>query len=319
VVQDQRLRLSEYPGSAELLAGHTYAVRDLASIKDFSMVHYSYALGFRSTLSFPLHTGRDVIGFLTLLWKEVDGCATVDAGVLAHTTSALAIALERHRLFEQVRVGHERLAVLSRRLLTVQETERRHVARELHDEIGQYLTGVSLQLSQLDRRPPEDFHARLGELNRLVGDLIDRVRDLSLDLRPAMLDDFGLLPALRWLFERFSRQTNVAVQFAEAGLERRFSPDVETATYRIVQEALTNVARYAAVDAVAVHASAIDGRLTVVIEDRGRGFDADTELMSANTSGLSGMRERAVLLGGRLTIESSPGGGTRIRAEFDDR
>ncbi len=316
---DTRLRVAEYPGGPELLAGHSYEVRDLASIAHFPIVHYSYAIGFRSTLSLPLYTGRDVIGLLTLLWGEVDGCTTADMGVLVHTTSALAIAVERHRLFEQVRVGHERLAALSRRLLTVQETERRHLARELHDEIGQYLTGISLLLSQLEHRPPGDFQARVGELSRLVGDLIDRVRDLSLDLRPAMLDDFGLLPALRWLFERFFRQTNVTVEFEQVGLERRFSPDVETATYRIVQEALTNVARYASVDAVRVQASAIHGRLSVVIEDRGAGFDAEAELMSASTSGLSGMRERAVFLGGRLSIESQPGVGTRIRAEFENR
>lgn len=319
VTHDQRLQLSEYPGSRELLAGHTYAVRDLASIAHFPIAQYGCALGFRSTLSFPLSVGRDVIGVLTLLWTDVDGCTTVDGDVLAHATSALAIALERRRLFEQVRLGHERLAVLSRRLLTVQEAERRHLARELHDEIGQYLTGIGLQLSQLDRRAPEDFEARVRELNRLVGDLIDRVRDLSLDLRPAMLDDFGLLSALRWLFERFQRQTDVSVVFEQLGLERRFSQDVETAAYRIVQEALTNVARHAGIDAVTVRASAVDRRLSIVIEDHGKGFDADPELVSPTTSGLSGMRERAMLLGGRLTIESSPGAGTRIRAELADR
>jgi PAS domain S-box-containing protein len=318
VAHDTRLRVSEYPGGTELLAGRSYEVRDLASIAHFPIVHYSYAIGFRSTLSLPLYTGRDVIGLLTLLWEEVNGCTTVDMGVLAQAASALAIAVERHRLFEQVRVGRERLAVLSRRLLTVQETERRHLARELHDEIGQYLTGIGLLLSQLERQPPGDFLARLGEVSRLVGDLIDRVRDLSLDLRPAMLDDFGLLSALRWLFERFFRQTDITVEFDKVGLEQRFSPDVETAAYRIVQEALTNVARHANVKAVAVHVSAIDGRLSVVIADRGKGFDAEVELASASTSGLLGMRERAALLGGRLSVKSQPGAGTRIQAEFEN-
>ena len=149
-------------------------------------------------------------------------------------------------------------------------------------------------------------------------DLIDRVRDLSLDLRPAMLDDFGLLPALRWLFERFFRQVGITVEFEPIGLERRFSPDVETAAYRIVQEALTNVARHANVATVAVRAFAADGRLIVEVEDHGTGFDAEGELASASTSGLSGMRERAALIGGRLTIESRPGAGTRIRAEFQN-
>jgi len=316
VSHDTRLRVSEYPGGTELSAGHSYAVRDLASAAHFPIARYSYAIGFRSTLSLPLYTGRDVIGLLTLLWGEVDGCTTADTGVLVQVASALAIAVERHRLFEQVRLGSERLAALSGRLLTVQETERRHLARELHDEIGQYLTGIGLLLSRLEREPPQDFRARLGEVSRLVGDLIDRVRDLSLDLRPAMLDDFGLLPALRWLFDRFSRQTNITVDFDQIGLEQRLSPDVETAAYRIVQEALTNVARYANVSTVAVQASAADHRLSLVIADQGKGFDAEAELSSGTTSGLSGMRERAALLGGHLRIESHPGSGTRVQAEF---
>ncbi|MCC6763167.1 MAG: PAS domain S-box protein [Deltaproteobacteria bacterium] len=318
VSRDMRLRVSDYPGGAALAAGRSDEVRDLTSLAHFPIVHYCLAIGFRSTLSLPLYTGRNVIGLLTLLWNDVDGCATPDVAVLEQATSALAIALERHRLFEQVRVGRERLAVLSHRLLTVQETERRHLARELHDEIGQYLTGISLLLGQLEHQP-QDFRARLGELTRLVTDLIDRVRDLSLDLRPAMLDDFGLLSALRWLFERFLRQTGIAVEFDQVGLDRRFSPDVETAAYRIVQEALTNVARYANVEKVAVHASAIDHHLRVVVEDRGAGFDVEAELMSGSTSGLSGMRERAALLAGRLSIESRPGAGTRIEAEFPNR
>jgi PAS domain S-box-containing protein len=317
VNHELRMRVEEIPGGPEMLAGRAYEVPDLASALHFSILQYSYAIGFRSTLGLPLFSGRDVSGFLTLLWEEVNGCTTVDMGVVGHATSALAIAVERHHLFEEVRVGRERLAALSRRLLSVQETERRHLARELHDEIGQYLTGIGLLLSQLERQPPRDFQRRVDELTRLVTDLIDRVRDLSLDLRPAMLDDFGLLPALRWLFERFFRQTKITVEFDQVGLERRFAPDVETAAYRIVQEALTNVARYANVTTVAVHAAVTDRCLRVVIADHGRGFDAEAELRAASTSGLSGMRERTALLGGRLTIESHPGAGTSIQADFE--
>ncbi|MCC6849118.1 MAG: PAS domain S-box protein [Deltaproteobacteria bacterium] len=316
VSRDVRLRVTEYPGVAELLAGRSHEVRDLASIVHVPIGYYLHAIGFRSILNLPLCAGREVIGFLILLWRDANGCATVDRGALGHAISALAIAMQRHRLFEQVRVGREQLTGLSRRLLTLQETERRHLARELHDEIGQHLTGIGLLLGQIAHQP-QDVRARLGDLGRLVTDLIDRVRDLSLDLRPAMLDDFGLVPALRWLFERYRRQTNVRVEFDQVGMERRFPPDVETAVYRIVQEALTNVARYANVEEVAVHASAIDCRLRVAIEDHGAGFDVEAELASATTSGLSGMRERAALLGGRLSIESRPGAGTCIRAEFE--
>ena len=156
------------------------------------------------------------------------------------------------------------LPLLSRRLMEVQEAERRHLARELHDEIGQYLTGVSLILGDLERRPLDTARAPLREAHTLVDDLIVRVRDLSLDLRPAMLDDLGLLPALLWLFERFSKQTNLEIDFHHTGVNRRFQHDVETAAYRIVQEALTNVARHAGVSQALVHVSADDHRLSVV-------------------------------------------------------
>ena len=150
-----------------------------------------------------------------------------------------------------------------------------------------------------------------------MDDLIVRVRDLSLDLRPAMLDDLGLLPALLWLFERFSKQTNLDIGFHHTGVNRRFQHDVETAAYRIVQEALTNVARHAGVSQALVNVSADHDRLSVVIADHGKGFDADTVLATAATSGFSGMRERATLAGGRLSVESGLGTGTQVRAEFD--
>jgi signal transduction histidine kinase len=237
-------------------------------------------------------------------------------GLLTQVTNAVALAVEKNRLFEQVSAGLEQLAVLSRRLMEVQEAERRHLARELHDEIGQYLTGVSLVLGELQREPQNSASVPLGEAYRLVEDLIVRVRDLSLDLRPAMLDDLGLLPAWLWLFERFSKQTNVEIEFRHSGLNRRFQHEVETAAYRIVQEALTNVARHAGVSTARVHVSADHRLLSVIIADHGKGFDADAVLAAGATSGFSGMRERAVFAGGRLSVESGAGTGTQVRAEF---
>jgi PAS domain S-box-containing protein len=241
-----------------------------------------------------------------------------DVWVAVHTdiTERKHAEETKNRLFEQVSAGQERLAVLSRRLMEVQEAERRHLARELHDEIGQYLTGISLILDQLKRRPLDSVSAPLGEAHKLLDDLIVRVRDLSLDLRPAMLDDLGLLPALLWLFGHFSKQTNVEIEFQHSGLNRRFQHEVETAAYRIVQEALTNVARHAGVSKARVHVSADDRLLSVMIADDGKGFDADAVLAAGATSGLSGMRERAVFAGGRLSVESGAGTGTLVHAEF---
>jgi len=211
----------------------------------------------------------------------------------------------------------ERLKSLSRRLMDVQETERRNIALELHDEIGQVLTGLKLSLEIGARRPAEEVSKSLEEARVLVNELMARVRKLSLDLRPAMLDDLGLLPALLWHFEHYTAQTQVRVVFKHSGLERRrFGSEVETAAYRIVQEALTNIARHAQVSEASVRLSTHQQTLLIEVQDRGKGFDIGSVLSASETSGLAGMRERAVLLGGRLIIESNPEAGTRLTAEL---
>jgi PAS domain S-box-containing protein len=211
----------------------------------------------------------------------------------------------------------ERLKFLSRRLMEVQEAERRNIALELHDEIGQVLTGLKLSLEMGTRLPPEEVGESLAQARLLVNELMARVRKLSLDLRPAMLDDLGLLPALLWHFEHYTAQTQVRVSFKHSGLEkRRFGSEVETGAYRLVQEALTNVARHAQVQEVTVRLSTHQQMLVIDVEDRGKGFDLEAVLSASETSGLAGMRERAVLLGGRLTIKSQPGSGTHLTAEL---
>jgi signal transduction histidine kinase len=131
-----------------------------------------------------------------------------------------------------------------------------------------------------------------------------------------MLDDLGLLPALVWLIERYTAQTGIKVQFEHSGIDRRFPPEIETAAFRLVQEALTNVARHAAVEQVTVRAWAQESTLGVQVADEGKGFSPDEALGRADSSGLIGMRERAAALGGTLTIDSEPGRGVRLTAEL---
>jgi PAS domain S-box-containing protein len=209
-----------------------------------------------------------------------------------------------------------RLQALSRRLLEVQEAERRHLARELHDEIAQLLTGLGLLMKPEVEVSPEAARATFEQMQAIIDELLERIRGLSFDLRPAELDELGLVPALLALFERYTGQTGIQVNFKQQGMARRFQSEVETAAYRTVQEALTNVARHArAVDAT-VQIRATSEVLSVQIEDRGRGFDSKTTLRAPQSGGLMGMQERLLLLGGNLTVESRPGGGTRIIAEF---
>ncbi len=237
-------------------------------------------------------------------------------GRVARLIGAVQDVTESKRAEEKLREGAAQLRVLSARVLDAQEDERRHIAQELHDEIGQSLTGLKLSLEMVARLPPGQVAALLAEARGLVNQLIGQVRKLSLDLRPAMLDDLGLLPALVWLLQRYTAQTSVRVEFEHHGLEQRFPPATETAAYRIVQEALTNVARHAGVDQAAVRMWRDQGMLYVQVEDRGAGFVPEAVLAARLSSGLVGMRERAHGLGGRLLVEARPGGGTRLTAEL---
>lgn len=221
----------------------------------------------------------------------------------------------RQEMEEELRVTNEELRALSGQLLAVQEEERRTIARELHDEIGQHLTALRLLLESAGKAIPPPKNSQLANALAVVDDLTARVRELSLDLRPAMLDDLGLAHALLWHTDRYTQQTGIAVILGHQGLEERLPAQVETAVYRIVQEALTNVARHAKTHQATVQIL-VNAGATVLIEDAGQGFDLGAALARHASTGLSGMRERAERLGGQLIIESAPGGGTRVLAEI---
>ncbi|MFN0112677.1 MAG: response regulator [Blastocatellia bacterium] len=235
--------------------------------------------------------------------------------VQERTTELSAANLQLVEQIAERRRAEKELRRLSNRLVEVQESERRSIARELHDEIGQSLTGLKLVIEMTHRLPVDQFPAQCQQAQALVNELMGRVRALSLDLRPAMLDDLGLLHALLWHFERYTSQSAICISFTHTGIDvNRFKPEIETAVYRIVQEALTNVARYASVDEVKVNIFADAEEINLQISDKGKGFQVTEALEAGSSSGLTGMRERTHLLGGKLTIESSAGIGTVITA-----
>lgn len=279
--------------------------------------HWSYLeqVGVHSLLIVPLQVQGRVIGTLGLSRDRSNRPYTADDRIfLQELADRAALTIQNAHLFEHVEQANEQLQALSLRLLEVQESERRYLARELHDEVGQLLTGLKLKL-ELSAR--DTSRTALAEIQTLVNNLMGRVRNLSLDLRPSMLDDLGLLPALLWHFERYTVQTGVEVIFRHSGLEdQRFPPPVETAVYRLVQEALTNVARHAGVKQAQVQVWTGPDMLHLQVKDEGRGFAAETVLAASSSVGLRGMQERVALLGGWLMVESAPGSGACLTVEL---
>jgi signal transduction histidine kinase len=216
---------------------------------------------------------------------------------------AVGIAVD---VTDRRRAGEE----LAHRLLEAQEKERRSIARELHDDFGQVLTAIRLNLQG---------GARAAESIQLVDDAIQRMRDLALDLRPAILDDLGLEAALRWYVAREAGRAGLAFRLDVESIGTRLAPALETACFRLVQEALTNVVRHGQAKGVEVKLDASEGEVRVSISDDGKGFDVRAARRRAAAGGSQGlliMEERVSLAGGKLEIRSGRGGGTTVAARI---
>jgi len=214
--------------------------------------------------------------------------------------AALAIELSE-------RVGRE----VVRGLLEGQELERKRLARELHDETGQALTSILLGLKTLENQMGEE---PLALIRNLVGGALDNVRRLTTELRPPALDDFGLQAALERLTGMVAERSGLEIHLNVASRADTVLPETQTAIYRIVQEALTNIVKHASARSVSVVVAVAEGAVRTVVEDDGSGFDVDKIRQGA--LGLVGMRERVALLGGRFDIQSAPGFGTTLVAEL---
>jgi signal transduction histidine kinase len=225
---------------------------------------------------------------------------------------------ENERLFSELIGAERRFRSLSRSVWRVQEDERRKLARELHDGIGQTLTALKNQLEvtrRLNDRTQPSVDERIGEAVEMAAQALDETRELSRLLRPAVLDDLGLGPALQWLARTAGERFSVEVDLELRGLDGRLDSEVETLAFRVVQEALTNVAKHSGATAAKIEVERTAAHLKIRIADSGRGFDPQLALDSAHGGagvGLRGMRERAELFGGKAHIDSGAGRGTRI-------
>ena len=229
--------------------------------------------------------------------------------------TVLEMALYKHKAEQGLADSAAQLRALSRRVLEVQETERRRLALELHDELGQSLTAIKINLQSQARFgsiAPEE----LGLENiRIVDDALQQVRRLALALRPSMLDDLGLAPALRWLAEQAAARSGFVLQFQALVPAERLSPEIATTFFRIAQEALTNVARHAQATQLELVLQQSEQELQMTITDNGRGFDVAAsrgQALAGASLGLLGMQERAMLIAASLLIESTPGRGCML-------
>jgi len=268
-------------------------------------------------IAFLVNSGN-LIGSITIPMSDLlRQLNDADLSLLAAIADLASITISHARLFKQVVEGRRHLQSLSRQLVEVQEAERRHLAHELHDQIGQMLTGLQFSLEMGKVLPEQEVKSCLATSQEAVKDIIAQVRELSLNLRPSLLDDMGLLPCLDWHFERYTRQTGIQVQFPHHGLEdRRFPPEIEITIYRIIQEALTNVARHTQAPEACVVLQVEEDEILINIQDHGQGFDLQSVKAEYHSIGLNGMRERANLVGGELEICSAPGSGTQIQARI---
>lgn len=249
---------------------------------------------------------------------------TSTIGVLLGLAIALLATRYAGRLESRIRDQHQyelqqkqQLARLSSQLMQAQEEERRRIARELHDEIGQALTAMKLELSIAARSAPASVAGPLQEARVITDRTLQSVRDLSQLLHPSMLDDLGLPDTATWYLRGFSRRTGITSELVVERLDRRLAPELESCTYRIIQEALTNVARHAEASRCRVEIAHVQASLQIRIADNGKGFDpAVASRPPARGFGLVSVRERVARLGGTLSVESKVGAGTRLLVDL---
>jgi signal transduction histidine kinase len=240
-----------------------------------------------------------------------------------HLGDATSIAFgwditERKRTEERLRATSEQLRALSASVQSAREEERTRIAREIHDQLGSALTSLRWDLEAMDKVLGSSDHAqreavrsRIVAMIRLTDTTVNTVRRIASELRPSILDDLGLLEAIGWQAQLFESKTGIACECSWPAQDPGLGPEPSTALFRIFQEALTNVGRHAHASAVRIAAEMRRGEFVLTIRDDGRGI-TDGELGGQRSLGLLGMRERAHLIGGQLTIEGAPGVGTAV-------
>jgi len=298
------------PGPRQRLRAFSLRQTDIVEqIQDQSRMQTFKQEGIVSVITIPVAVADNSNGVMQLGTRMARKFDPRLVRLLETLAQDFAIALQKSKLMDDTLAAQQQSRELSRRLVEVQETERRYIASELHDEIGSLLTGLKIVVGTGGGTNVERAQA-------LIDDALAKARSLAQHLRPPMLDHFGLLPTLHWYANEFMARTKITVDLQHDDSTRRFSAAIETAVFRIFQEALTNVARHAEASIVSATLRMSESALYLAIQDNGVGFDANTGFTKYSSSGLSGMRERAASLAGSIDIRSKPGEGTCVGIEI---
>jgi len=300
----------------EGLAGEVMTTGRPAVIRDYRA--YAGAIpafveaGVTSVVAVPIVSGDQLFGALSLV--TLDGAKSFsdrDVAILTGIGRQAGIAIENARLYENM---HFYIGQITR----AQEDERKRIARELHDDTAQALIDLSRRLDNLAtsrEKLSEAVIERVEEFQELIDNILRGVRRFSRDLRPSVLDDLGLLPALEWLTANLMAEQGIKAELKVYGQKRRLAPEVELALFRIVQEALNNVRKHSRASQVVTTVEFGEGKVTITVKDNGQGFELPNrtgDLATIGKLGLIGMHERAHLINGILTVRSAPGRGTTV-------
>lgn len=267
-------------------------------------------------ITIPLGANGEVQGLMVFMVGASRHFAPADVEMLTAMGEQIGLAIDRARAYDEIRAKEEARGRLVAQLITAQEDERRRIARELHDETGQALTALVVNLDFLVRHPVSEavLRTRLAGVKEMAETTLAEVRRVIHEMRPTVLDDLGLEAAIRWLIRRYEASgLNVALEFK--GLGGRLPGHVEITVFRMIQEACTNTVKHAGATSLSVRVHRAGSHLTVEVADDGRGIDP-AHLEQSKGIGLVGLRERVTLAGGTLAVSSVPGGGTRLRAEL---
>ena len=305
------------------IAGHAVATGEAIIISDTStdpryleMTTTKRALKTRQKFlaSFPIKYKDEVLGAITCVGRESRRLAAHEIQLISSMSSQVAVALENSRYYEQTKKQAMQLRNYALHQESVRELERTRISREIHDELGQALTALKLEVSLLHaklRTKDPDLEPRIGEISKMLDGTIQTVRKIATQLRPDVLDKLGLIPAIEWHLQEFGKRTGIKSDFVSRPAEIQLSEPQSTAFFRILQEALTNVARHARASRVRIRLQQKAGQTFLLVEDNGVGIDPE-KITAPDSLGLLGMQERARALGGRVNIHRNKGMGTRV-------